>query len=754
MRREGPARERTLRTETLDADLVVVGGGMAGTCCAITAARMGARVVLLHDRPVLGGNASSEVRLWVLGATAHMGSNNRWAREGGLIDEILVENLWRNPEGNPVIFDTILLEMAVAEPTLVLRLNTAVYGLHKAGPDRIDTVEAFCSQNSTRYHVRAPLFCDASGDGIVGYLSGAAFRVGAERPDEFGEPLAPDPDTYGELLGHTIYFYSRDTGQPVVFVPPAFALKEITRIPRYHAIRADQYGARLWWFEYGGRHDTVHDTEQIKWELWKVAYGAWNYIKNSGRFPEAATMTLEWVGAIPGKRESRRFEGPYMLTQRDLIEQRPFVDAVSFGGWAIDLHPADGVYSALPSCTQWYARGIYSIPYRCLYSRNVRNLFLAGRSISVSHVAHGSTRVMATCANSAQAVGVAAVLCAREGLLPADLSSPERTAGLQRELLRRGQFIPGVRLEDPEDLAPRAALSASSVFRLTELPNGGPVVPLDVPRAQMLPLPAGPVPRMSVRLNVAEATTVRMELRTSDRPENHTPDRLLEALEVAVPVGVDQMCEFVFSAVLKDPRYVFLCLLPNPALAVHTSLLRVTGLLSAVWVRDQTHPPELGVESFPIWCPQRRPGGQNLALSVYAPVELFGPENVINGIARPTCSPNAWVAAPDDPLPRLVFTWGETQTIRRVELAFDTDFDHPMESVLLGHPERAVPFCVKHYRLRDGVGTLLHECVDNHQTRNTIQLDPPATTDRLVLELVASHGPSPAALFAFHCYSV
>src|SRR5688500_17530042 len=223
---------RNLFTEQIDADLVIVGGGVSGVCCAITAAREGLKIVLVQDRPVLGGNASSEIRLWILGATSHMGNNNRWAREGGVIDEILVENTYRNPEGNPVIFDMILLDKVVAEPNITLLLNTAVYHVDKKNETTIASVKAFCSQNQTDNVVSAPLFCDASGDGVVGFLAGAAFRMGAESREEFGEKFAPDKE-YGELLGHTLYFYSKDTGRPVNFVPPAFALNDITKIPRF-----------------------------------------------------------------------------------------------------------------------------------------------------------------------------------------------------------------------------------------------------------------------------------------------------------------------------------------------------------------------------------------------------------------------------------------------------------------------------------------------------------------------------------------
>jgi len=344
--------KRELKKVSLAADLVVTGGGLSGACCAITAARAGLKVVLVQDRPVLGGNASSEIRLWVLGATSHMGNNNRWSREGGVVDEILVENMYRNPEGNAVIFDTVVLDKVASEPNITLLLNTATYEVIKSDADTIQSVNAFCSQNGTSYSLTAPLFCDASGDGVVGFLAGAAFRMGAESREEFGEKFAPSEE-YGELLGHSLYFYTKDTGKPVNYVPPSYALQDITKIPRYRNFNAKEHGCQLWWIEYGGRLDTVHETETIKWELWKVVYGVWNYIKNSGKFPEAKNLTLEWVGTIPGKRESRRFEGDYILRQQDVIDQNTHEDAVAFGGWSVDLPPADGVISGIVrGCTR------------------------------------------------------------------------------------------------------------------------------------------------------------------------------------------------------------------------------------------------------------------------------------------------------------------------------------------------------------------------------------------------------------------
>ena len=366
LRNEASTKVRPLRVEELKCDLAVVGGGLAGTCCAITAARAGLKVVLIQDRPVLGGNASSEVRLWILGATSHMGSNNRWAREGGVIDEILVENMYRNPEGNPLVLDTVLLEKVFLEPNITLLLNTAVHDLEKTDADTIKSIRAFCSQNSTDYRVSAPLFCDASGDGIVGFMAGAAFRMGAEARSEFGEQFAPTKAN-NQLLGHSIYFYSKDMGRPVKYVRHRATPWRTS--PRCRGIvisRRANTAAGCGGWSGAAISIPIHETETIKWELWKVAYGVWNYIKNSGQFPEAANLTLEWVGTIPGKRESRRFEGDYISRSRIIVEQRQHPDAVSFGGWAIDLHPSDGVYSEKAGCQQWHSKGVYQIPYRSM----------------------------------------------------------------------------------------------------------------------------------------------------------------------------------------------------------------------------------------------------------------------------------------------------------------------------------------------------------------------------------------------------
>lgn len=758
MIQEGPAAIRHLRTETLDAGLIVVGGGLSGVAAAIASARHGVKTVLVQDRPILGGNASSEVRLWVLGATSHLGNNNRWSREGGILNEILEENLYRNRQGNALIFDTILLEKCREEENLTLLLNTAAYEVEKSDPDTISAVHAFCSQNSTRYVLRAPLFCDASGDGLIGFMAGAAFRMGAESKDEFGEGFAPDAE-YGQLLGHSMYFSTKDVGVPVKFTAPSWALKDITKIPRYRQFNTNMQGCNFWWIEYGGRLDTVHQTEEIKWELWKVVYGVWDYIKNSGNFPEAETMTLEWVGHVPGKRESRRFEGDYIIRQQDLVEQREFEDVVAHGGWAVDLHPADGIYSEKSGCTQWHSKGVYGIPWRCYYSRNIKNLLLAGRIISASHVAFGSTRVMATCAAGGQAVGTAAALCLEKQCLPAELGSGGNLTELQIRLQRDGQFLPGKVLKDPADLALRAEASASSRLILSELAPGKAWIRLDSSWAMLVPLATGVVPEFSIEISAEQAGALRFELRRSERSGNFTPEELVDAIHVPFSEG-QSILSARFASPISKGGYHFIKLCEDPSVRVRLSDARVTGVLSVTTAFNkavakssvQEPPAGIGIDRFEFWLPKRRPDGLNLAMGFEPAMDHFGPGNVLGGPSRPVDAPNAWVADPGDPNPELHLTWDSAVEIGRVRIEFDPDWDHPMETVLMTHPEEVVPFMVKDFDLLDDSGNILQSVRDHHGAMHEWKAPSSISTKRLTLRISATHG-APAAVFRVQVFA-
>lgn len=752
-----PSRENKVVTHS--ADLVIVGGGLSGVCAAISAARKGLQVVLIQDRPVLGGNSSSEVRLWILGATSHMGNNNRWAREGGIIDEILVENTYKNPEGNPMIFDVILLDKVNAEENITLLLNTAAYGVQKSDDRRITGIHAFCSQNSTEYVVTANLFCDASGDGILAFLAGAPFRMGAEGRDEFDEGFAPTKE-YGELLGHSLYFYTKDTGKPVTYHPPSFAIDDISKIPRFRNFNAKEYGCNLWWIEYGGRLDTIAESETIKWELWKVVYGVWNYIKNSGKFPEAANLALEWVGTIPGKRESRRFEGDFIISQKDIVEQRRHEDAVGFGGWSIDLHPADGVFSEKPGCNQWHSKGIYQIPYRSLYSRGVDNLFLTGRLISATHVAFGSTRVMATGAYLGQVIGHAAALALQHAVLPAAVGKSGMIEQLQTSLLSSGHYIPNVQKIDSEDLAQSATVTASSSLNLAVLQPSTDWTPIESSVAQMLPVKAGPFPQIALQVQANHHTTLWVELRVSSKPGNFTPDTTLEKKWVDLNTGINDVV-LTFAAEIPEEQYAFICFMKNTSILLRFSEERITGILSIFNSVNkkvsnfgkQTPPDGIGIDEFEFWCPQRRPEGRNLALQIQPPVSCFLPVNITNGTDRPVLQANAWVAETEDAEPALRLNWERLVKIKRISISFDTDFDHPMESVLMSHPESVMPFCVRNYKVADAAGNIIYQKTGNYQTINIIKLDKVIETNQISIFVEHPSENTPAAVFAVRCYA-
>ncbi|CAF3473561.1 unnamed protein product [Fusarium graminearum] len=729
LRREPAASSRDFQVRNLDADLCVCGGGFAGTIAAIAAARNDVKVILIQDRPLLGGNASSEVRLWILGATSHMFNNNRYAREGGLVDEILLENLYRNPEGNPLILDTILLEKVRLEPNIQLFLNTALVGCEKES-DRISSVSTFNSQSSLKFNIRAEQFIDCTGDGTLSFLAGAPFRIGAEKRDEFGELFAPSSE-YGHLLGHSIYFYTKDVGKPVKFVAPSYALKDVeTEIPRFKSFSTKEMGCNLWWIEYGGRLDTIHDTEEIKWELWKVVYGVWDYFKNSGRFPEAETLTLEWV------------VGPKMMVQQDIVEQRFHSDAVSFGGWSLDLHPADGVFSEVDGCTQWHSKGVYQIPFSSMVCSDIPNLMYGGRIISASHVAFASTRVMATCGANANALGIAASLCKKNTIDPVQLLQKAEMKNFQLELMRFGQFIPGYKLEDEKDLIRSASkIEDSSTFELSQLPADGPPKVLVRSLAQMLPISQGPVPKFSITAMSVESTELTVQLRGSEKPYNYTPEVILAEKRFSLDPGENHL---VIDFEIENPQtqYVFLAFMQNESVALCTSKTRVSALMTVEHECTQSPPSDVGVDEFERWTPVRRPMGHNLALTLEPPLQAWGVQNVCNGVTRPTKRTNCWVpgSGPDRKL--LKVFWSNPVEVSKVVVCFDTDYDHALESVLRGHPERTIPFCVKKWRLLDlseGEKELYVED-ENHMSRREVVLDSRRKLTNLGVEILELNG--------------
>lgn len=453
------AHEPNMQVVDFTCDFFVAGGGMAGVCAAISAARNGARVILVQDRSRLGGNASSEVRMHIVGADHH-GGRAGW-REGGIIEELRLENAAQNPHYAWELWDLMLYDKVISEPNITLLLDSTVYAA-SVEDDKITKVLARCDKTEHIYRIKAKLFADCTGDCRLGLEAGAAMRSGHEGTAEFDEPLAPEEAGPG-TLGSSILFTAKDYGKPIAFTAPSWARK-VTKEQLYRRGTGSwEYG--YWWIEWGGDRDAVRDNERIRLELLSIVLGVWDYIKNSGAHPDSANWAMDWIGMIPGKRSSRRMEGPHILTQQDVMGlTEEFPDAVAIGGWPFDNHPPGGFDATdLPPFHSIPVEEVYSIPLRCLYSRNIHNLFMAGRNISASHVAFSSTRVMATCAVGGQAIGAAAAYCARAGILPRQLVD-DTTAlkDYRQRLLADDQTILKLPNQDDTDLARQAKISAST----------------------------------------------------------------------------------------------------------------------------------------------------------------------------------------------------------------------------------------------------------------------------------------------------
>ena len=437
-----------MKKTILQTEFCVIGGGLAGLAAAVTAARKGVKTVLIHDRPVLGGNASSEIRMWICGSREFM--------ETGFVEELRLENFAVNPLANYSVWDTVLYGKAIAEPNLTLLLNTSCLGAEMDG-SRIVSVEAWQLTTYTRFEVQADYFADCSGDSILAEFTGAEYRVGHEARSEFNESIAPEKADR-KTMGMSCLIQVRETDKPQKFVPPAWANKYLSDddLPcRPHMLDEWQ---NFWWLELGGEDDSIRDTEKLRDELLKMALGVWDHIKNYGDH-NADNWTLDWIGFLPGKRESRRYVGDHLLNQHDVESGGRFDDVVAYGGWTMDdHHPAGFRYRGEPTIFH-PAPCDFGIPYRSLYSGNIENLWFAGRNISVTHVALSSTRVMATCACMGEAVGTAVSIAVREKITPRQVGG--FITELQQDLLWNDCYLPKFKIKT-SGAACKATLTASA----------------------------------------------------------------------------------------------------------------------------------------------------------------------------------------------------------------------------------------------------------------------------------------------------
>ena len=396
-------------------DLVVIGAGMSGLCAAIAAARLGLKVALVQDRYILGGNNSSEVRVG-LGGQINMPP---YPSLGYILNEIGPDRIG-NARGAHHYQDWKKWDVIAAEPNISLFAGyTVVNAEMKDG--KIVAVTAVEATNQNLIRISGNLFSDCTGDANLAVMAGAATMMGREARSEFGETLAPEKaDDF--TMGVSIEWYCEDWNTPCSFpdsVDWGLKLDEDTVEPVHRA---------NWYWEVGMRDDQIADAEKIRDYGMYVAYSTFSYCKNRLAKKEDWECThLTWVSHVSGKRESRRIVGDLILREQDLTRPIPYEDGTCTTTWRIDQHYPMEKNSADYPGEEWMSYGKlmpidpYAIPYRCLYSRDVPNLFMAGRDISVTHVALGSVRVMRTCAMMGEVVGMAAAVCCRRGSMPRDV---------------------------------------------------------------------------------------------------------------------------------------------------------------------------------------------------------------------------------------------------------------------------------------------------------------------------------------------
>ena len=412
---EGPLQVDAARVdETVDATFVVVGGGLPGVCAAVAAARRGVKTVLVQDRPVLGGNSSGEIRVWSAGEARYP-----------LVRE--VRGWFMNRDGNMHLSDAHRMRLVQDEPHLTLLLCTRAFSVEKAADGSISAVKALDWKRNRIVKINGALFCDATGDGWIGYWAGADWRMGREARAEYDESFAPEKAD-SHTLGASLMWTSAEANTDMPF----------------HAPWAEPYanGEKAvngeWNWEYGIRTNVITNGEHVRDRLLLAIYGAFSRAKKE---PGQARRVLNFLPFVLGKRESRRLMGDWVLSEKDITQHRPFEDAVASGSWSVDLHYDDfkeGV-DFLTTCRQPHF-GRYFIPYRSIYSRNVSNLFMVGRCFSCTHVGLASPRVVNTLAQLGVAAGEAVALCRKYACTPRALYTQGRYRELQDRL---GGSFPG-----------------------------------------------------------------------------------------------------------------------------------------------------------------------------------------------------------------------------------------------------------------------------------------------------------------------
>jgi len=736
---------RSFIIEKEDYQVVVIGGGLSGVCAAVAAARQGMKTVLVQNRPVLGGNSSAEIGVPPHGAD--QAGHYRHVRETGIIDEIATANArFPNHLDSPSIWSVVLWAFCREQENLTVYLNAQAGDVMTEG-ERIVSVQVDQLTTERRLILSGEIFIDCSGDGGVAYRAGAEVMTGREGRERFGESMAPEKgDAYG--MGDSVYMRARDVGTAVPFPTPPWAriIPDDESLPDKgltcpHPIaHLTRPRGGWWWIEHGGMRDRIADSELIRDELYRRAIGVWDHLKNRGDHG-AENYVLESIVTTPGKRDSRRFVGDYIMVEQDVMGGRLFDDAVAYGGWHVDIHNPKGVAGD----TYWYGKllknGIYTIPYRSLYSRNIGNLLFAGRNISASHVAFASTRVMLTCALMGQAAGNAAALCVRHGCGPRDVYR-DHIRELQQELLRQDCYLPGIRDESAGNVARLARITASSQ-RILAAPPAAEFLPLDVARGQMFVLSESRLRRVRVLLeNTTDAPLQAVAgLRAARRIDDFTSGEDLACASAEVAPGRGWV-DFAFDCDLPEADAPYwLRIGATPGLAWGFSREEEPAAQAATLAEQYFTD---GAE----WFMHRVRGTHSFELE--PPSRCYAPRQVISGIARPEKASNLWISESGAPA-HLELEWVEPVPVGEVHLSFDHRLDRPIAKWAREGP---APELVRDYTLSLLDGERLLETVSftENVSRKRVHRFSAKKVSRLRIDLGATWGGTAPRVFEVRVY--
>lgn len=761
-------------------DIVVCGGGLAGFTAAISAARLGNQVCLVQDRPVLGGNSSSEVRVVPRGSTNY----HAYAREGGVLAEVMVSERMRNHE--PIfengwansVWDLSLYDIAQRTETLTLRLNTAVRDV-KVVDGAIYSVTGWTISAETETELRAKVFLDCTGDGVVAARAGCRFRMGEEARAEFDEPHAPI-EASADTMGNSLHFKTKDVGHPVDFELPEWAVEYTDPDFFYKQGRfPNDIRGGYWWIELGKPWHTIDDAEKIRHELTRHTLGVWDWVKNRDPRTRDATrnLALDWLGQVPGKRESRRIIGMHLLTEGDLLKNEPFDDEIAYGGWNIDLHTPGGLLAPTsePTAAAGYDLhseesttayvGPFGIPLRCLIAQDVSNLMMAGRNISATHVGLGSVRVQATTAIMGQAAGTAAAVALSHEISVQEVPGTA-IRDVQQQLLKDGCFLPNVVNEDDDDFARMSTLSASSeALYLGASPGDrwvdgglrevGRRVPEELSslRGQWIPVETGP--------DAPGLTAVSVLLRNTTQHRVSIPARLHQVDHIwDYRVDTGNVLAETELVVERGEHWVRwdVAIAPD-ALRRRDSggqyvRLDLDATPGVEWRRAGRVMPG-AVAAFEMSPGRMRRFGDGVTMShrVEPAQRAYPPSSVIHGAARPHTATNAWRSDPGHPFDQwLQLEWIAPREIQCVHVTFAGHLlrEYDRTPALWKDPQTVRDYTIQG-RSAEGWRDLVR-ITGNGFPRRVHELPEPFKTSALRLLVHATNGDPSATVYEVRCY--